>query len=138
MYVSHLHNFLDTNFTYNKITLDGAATHMIKPKENVFLNRISQEVLAFAYKVWGNDSSIANRIVLEALETINKTYVTKPVFYAGKSDKRIVGSLFYILGLKYKCAKTQSEIARKIRTTEVTIRKGYRSWLKHFLSLSEH
>jgi len=109
---------------------------MIKPKENVFLNRISGEVLAFAFKVWESDLSIANKIVLEALEIIYKTYVTKPIFYAGKSDKRIVGGLFYILSLKYKCSKTQSEIARKIGTTEITIRKGYRSWLKHFLNFS--
>ena len=114
MYVSHLHNFLDTNFTHNKITLDGAATHMIKPKENVFLNRISGEVFAFAFKVWESDPSITNKIVLEALEIIKKTYVVKPAFYAGKSNKRIVGGLFYILSLKYKCSKTQNEIARKI------------------------
>jgi len=95
-------------------------------------------VFAFAFKVWESDSLIANRIVLESLGIITETYVVKPTFYAGKSNKRIVGGLFYILSLKYKCSKTQNEIAQKIGTTEITIRKGYRSWLKHFLSLSEH
>jgi|YelNatPaOPRAMG01_1025707.scaffolds.fasta_scaffold236555_2 hypothetical protein len=86
-YFLPLHNFLDIVFTYKKITLeDDAATDMSKPKENVFLDRISGEVFAFAFKVWESDSSITNKIVLEALEIIKKTYVVKPAFYAGKKQ----------------------------------------------------
>ena len=46
-----------------------------------------------------------------------------------------MGGLFYLLGFRYNDVKKQIELACKLGTTDVTIRKSYREWLVSFPDL---
>jgi hypothetical protein len=99
------------------------------------LNRIPfEDVRAAAYTIWA-DRKIADKIALETIETINKTYYRKLSFFNGRKAKSIVGGLFYLLGYKYDAVKKQNELADKLGTTDHSIRDSYRKWLETFPDL---
>jgi transcription initiation factor TFIIIB Brf1 subunit/transcription initiation factor TFIIB len=81
------------------------------------------------------DSALAEKISLEAFEIMAKASASSFIFFNGKSSKNILGGLFYLLGLRFVCVKTQKEIAVQLGTTDVTIRVSYRDWLKAFPEL---
>jgi len=99
------------------------------------LNRIPyEEVLAAAHTLWSNEA-VANKVAVETVEIINRTYKRKFAFFNGKSSKCIVGGLFYILGYRYNAVKKQRELADHLGTSDVTIRASYRQWLEVFPDL---
>ena len=99
------------------------------------LKRISLEkVLAAAQIVW-LDKSVADEVALDAVDIVNRTYTRKFSFFNGKSFKCLVGGLFYLLGFKHGAKRSQTELADKLGTTDVTIRTSYRQWLEEFPDL---
>jgi transcription initiation factor TFIIIB Brf1 subunit/transcription initiation factor TFIIB len=76
------------------------------------------------------------RIASEALNVINETCQRDPTPFSRKSEKGIVGGLFYLLGYRCGSIKTQREIARSLNTTEITIGASCRAWLKPFQDYS--
>jgi transcription initiation factor TFIIIB Brf1 subunit/transcription initiation factor TFIIB len=61
---------------------------------------------------------------------IHETRQTDPTLFKRKSERGIVGGLFYLLGHRYGSVKTQREIARSLNTTEITIGASCRAWAK--------
>jgi len=99
------------------------------------IKRISQdEVSNAAHALW-LDTSEADAITFETLKIINQTYCRKFSFFSGKSSRRLIGGLFYLLGYRYDVIKKQYELADHLGTTEVTIRESYRMWLESFPDL---
>jgi transcription initiation factor TFIIIB Brf1 subunit/transcription initiation factor TFIIB len=93
------------------------------------LNRIGkEEILSLAQKIWPSQDKVAAEIASEALAIIREKYETDPTFFSGKSTKRILGGLFYLLGQRYGNLRTQREIAISLSTTEVTMRASCREW----------
>ena len=97
--------------------------------------RISQEEVTIAAQLIWSDKTIAKKVTLDALDTLNRTHKRNFVFFNGKSSKYIVGGLFYLLGYRYNALKKQRELADQLNTTDVTIRASYRQWLKEFPDL---
>ncbi len=96
------------------------------------LNRLPhKEVLKYAKTVWASQAT-AEKIASDALEIVKQASEEKFSFFTGKSSKGLLGSLFYLLGIRYDALRTQKELARKIGTTEATIRILYRKWLEEF------
>ena len=112
---------------------------MNKIERTRILGRIGEDdVISFAQKIWHNQQPVATKIASEALNIISETYQANPTFFGGKSTKGIVGGLFYLLGHQYNSIKTQREIARSLKATEVTIRASYHEWVKPSQSHFRH
>jgi transcription initiation factor TFIIIB Brf1 subunit/transcription initiation factor TFIIB len=91
----------------------------------------SQKVLLYASKLW-RDQSIAELIAAEASDIIRTVYQRQRIFFSGKSEKRVLAGIFYLLGIKNKAKKTQKQIALSLNTNDVTVRNSYRDWLDNF------
>lgn len=91
----------------------------------------SAKVLSYASKVW-EDKLVAKLIAAETSKIIKTVYRKKSVFFSGKSARRVLSGIFYLLGRKNKAKKTQKEIARSLNTTDVTVRDSYREWIGTF------
>jgi hypothetical protein len=99
------------------------------------LKRISfDELFASAQLIWA-DKGFAQNIALESYNIINSVEKRKVNFFGGKRASSLVGGLFYLLGYRYGKVKKQSEIADKLRTSDVTVRLSYRKWLIEFPDL---
>jgi len=99
------------------------------------LRRIQfEDISAASYTIWSN-KEIADKIALEAYEIISNTSRRKFAFFNGKSSKCLVGGLFYLLGYRYNDVKLQRELAKRLTTSDVTIRNSYRQWLGAFPDL---
>jgi len=92
------------------------------------------ELMAASHNIWLN-TEMANKVALEATQIINKSYARKFSFFNGKSSRSIVGGLYYLLGFRHNAMKRQVEIADKLGTSDVSIRKSYRLWLEAFPDL---
>lgn len=96
------------------------------------LKRMSpEEISAAAHLVWSNSVN-ANLIALNAIQIIKRTHKSNFSFFSGKSSKRIVSGLFYLLGYRYNVVKKQRELAWCLGTTDVSVRASYRQWLEAF------
>jgi len=99
------------------------------------LNRIKiNEVTEAAQAIWPQ-KDVSEKIGSEAVKILNQTYKRKFVFFNGKSYRFLVGGLFYLLGYRYNAVRKQRELASMLGTSDVTIRKAYRSWLETFPDL---
>ncbi len=99
------------------------------------LNRIKiNEVSDAAHEIWPQ-KTVSETIASEAVKILNQTYKRKFVFFNGKSYRYLVGGLFYLLGFRFNAVKKQRELADVLGTSDVTIRKAYRSWLETFPDL---
>lgn len=87
-----------------------------------------------ARAVWVNQKT-ADAIASNALQVLEQSSKANPRFFYGKRSKCVLGGLFYILGYRFNAAKTQREIADLLCTTEVSVRKLYKSWLNEFPQL---
>jgi transcription initiation factor TFIIIB Brf1 subunit/transcription initiation factor TFIIB len=90
--------------------------------------------MKLAQTIWSNQV-MAEKIGLNALETVTLASKEKFGFFTGKSTKGLLGGLFYLLGFRHGAKRTQKELARLLRTTDVTIRVSYRKWLEEFPDL---
>ena len=103
------------------------------------LNRIGkEEMLSLAQKIWPGQDKVAAEIASEALVIIREKYETDPTFFSGKSMRRLVGGLFYLLGQRYGNLRTQRQIAVSFDTTEVTMRASCREWAESFQNHCRH
>jgi transcription initiation factor TFIIIB Brf1 subunit/transcription initiation factor TFIIB len=93
-----------------------------------------EEVFAAARIMWV-DRSTADRIAENTVEIINRTQKRKTSFYNGKTSRRLIGGLFYLLSYRFDSVKKQREVAWRLGTTDVTIRTSYRQWLMEFPDL---
>lgn len=108
---------------------------MLKGIDMSIFRRISQEEIFVATQLLWLDKTVAEKVALDALNTLNRTRIRKVVFFNGKSSKYIIGGLFYLLGYRYNAVKKQRELADQLNTSDVTIRAAYRQWLKEFPDL---
>ena len=90
--------------------------------------------ISAANAVWANQET-ADAIASNAVQVLAQASKANPRFFHGKSSKCVLGGLFYILGYRFNAAKTQREIADLLCTTEVSVRKLYKSWLNEFPQL---
>mgnify|MGYP000052907635 CR=1 FL=1 len=98
----------------------------------VCLRITSSTVLDYAFKVWSGNPRLARRIGGEACRIIRRAYFEKPWFFCGKTRKRVLSGLFYLLGWKHDARKTIFQVADAFDTTEPTVRNSYRMWLREF------
>jgi len=93
------------------------------------LNRIAiSEVSDAAQAIWPQ-KNVSETIASETVKILNQTYKRKFSFFNGKSYRFLVGGLFYLLGYRHDAVRRQRELANILGTSDVTIRKAYRSWL---------
>jgi transcription initiation factor TFIIIB Brf1 subunit/transcription initiation factor TFIIB len=108
--------------------------HDSDEQEKHSVERLShKKILSYASTVW-QEQPIAESIATEASQIIKNVYKRKRIFFSGKSEKRILAGIFYLLGTG-KAKKTQLEIGRNLNTSDVTIRASYRDWLENFPDL---
>ena len=101
----------------------------------ITLKRIPfDELMAASHNIWRNTET-ADKIAFDAVQIINRTYARRFSFFNGKTSRSIVGGLYYLLGFRYNATKRQVEIADKLGTSDVSIRKSYRLWLEAFPDL---
>jgi len=99
------------------------------------LNRIAiSEVSDAAQAIWPQ-KNVSETIASETVKILNQTYKRKFSFFNGKSQRFLVGGLFYLLGYRHDAVRRQRELANILGTSDVTIRKAYRSWLETFPDL---
>ncbi len=101
---------------------------------SIFKRISPEEISAAAHLIWKNPTT-ADKIALNAIQTINQTHKRKFAFYNGKKSRTLVGGLFYLLGYRYNAVKKQRELAWKLGTSDVTVRASYREWLAEFPDL---
>jgi transcription initiation factor TFIIIB Brf1 subunit/transcription initiation factor TFIIB len=94
--------------------------------------RIPCEVTASAARAVWRNNKIVDDITSDALQILAKASGINLRFFTSKAPKCLLGGLFYLLGWRYNVARTQREIANMLGTTEVSIRKAYKNWLKEF------
>jgi transcription initiation factor TFIIIB Brf1 subunit/transcription initiation factor TFIIB len=112
-----------------------AVRHTLNEQKKYNTGRLSsKKVLSYASKVWQGQQLIVESIAAETSQIIKSVNKRSPIFFSGKSEKRILSGIFYLLGTK-KAKKTQREIARSLNTNDVTVRASYRDWLENFPDL---
>ena len=96
------------------------------------LTRITCEKTEEAARaVWVNQETADTR-TSNALQIMAQASRANIKFFNAKKSKCILSGLFYILGFRFRTVKTQREIADLLCTTEVSVRKSYKSWLNEF------
>jgi len=99
------------------------------------MQRISFDNLVdTAQIIWSNKTTV-HKIAVDSYSILTKVQGRKATFYSGRRATALVGGLFYLLGFRYNDVKKQNELAYKLGTTDVTIRKSYRDWLISFPDL---
>ena len=99
------------------------------------MDRISLDnLLDAAQTVWSNETTV-HKVAADSYSILTKIQGRKTTFYSGRRATALVGGLFYLLGFRYNDVKKQNELAYKLGTTDVTIRKSYRDWLISFPDL---
>lgn len=99
------------------------------------LTRKPHETTVLAARaVWVNQET-ADAIATNAVQVLVQASKANPRFFYGKTSKCVLGGLFYLLGYMFNAARTQREIADLLCTTEVSVRKLYKSWLNEFPQL---
>lgn len=121
--------------------------------------RITPKQVARAVRALPFPKDKKHEIFQISIELIEKAYRKSPTFFCGKKAYRIIGGLLYLLSFKY-CRNystnypggkpipvgriPQLTIAHKLNFLSpknafcsVTIRNGYRDWLKLFPELKE-
>jgi transcription initiation factor TFIIIB Brf1 subunit/transcription initiation factor TFIIB len=92
--------------------------------------------VAFANKIWRDQPKTAETMSLKASKIIREAYRRNRLFFSGKSKRGVVAGLFYCLGRSLGSFKTQREIAKSLKTTEMTVRASSRDWSKQFPDLA--
>ena len=103
----------------------------MKSLTSIFYRIHCERITSAARVVWANQE-IADYIASNALEILARASRQNLRFFCGKQPKSILGGLFYVLGFRFRAVKTQKEIADFLCTTEISIRKSYKSWLEGF------
>lgn len=102
-------------------------------KKNQNFERLSHsQIMSHASKIWGPQRSETILITGETAEIISIVKKRKNVFFSGKSEKSILSGIFYLLALKNRILITQRQIARRLDTTDVTVRASYHDWIDNF------
>ena len=99
------------------------------------MQRISfDSLIDTAQIIWSNKTTV-HKIAADSYSILTKVQGRKATFYSGRRATALVAGLFYLLGFRYNDVKKQNELAYKLGTTDVTIRKSYREWLINFPDL---
>jgi transcription initiation factor TFIIIB Brf1 subunit/transcription initiation factor TFIIB len=99
------------------------------------MERISfNNLLDTAQIIWSDETTV-HKVATDSYSILTKVQGRKTTFYSGRRATALVGGLFYLLGFRYNDVKKQNELACRLGTTEVTIRKSYREWLISFPDL---
>jgi len=110
-----------------------------------------KEVFKMTHQVLDDhlDKQTIHEIATSIMEIVHYADKKNRFVFCGKSKKTIVGSLMYLISLEMtfkpsfvnprsgqkNAVMSQSDIARNLNITEVTIRQNYRRWLKLFPEL---
>ena len=100
----------------------------------ILIRKPHETTLLGARAVWVNQET-ADTIATNAVQVLAQASKANPRFFYGKTSKCVLGGLFYLLGYRFNAARTQREIADLLCTTEVSVRKLYKSWLNEFPQL---
>jgi len=85
-----------------------------------------KDVAIWAHNIWSAEPDFARHVVRETLKLVREIYQKNPTLLCGRTTRTIVGTLFYLLGLKHEeYRKSQTEIADALNIKEVTIRRNY-------------
>ena len=106
-----------------------------EPKNDIAKRLSSYSVLSYASILWKERPLIAELVSTETLQIIQIVDKRKRMFFCGKSEKRLLSGIFYLLGIRNKAAKTQRQIALGFSTSDVTVRISYRDWVVNFPDL---
>jgi transcription initiation factor TFIIIB Brf1 subunit/transcription initiation factor TFIIB len=99
------------------------------------MERISFDNLVdIAQMIWSNKTTV-HKVAADSYSILTKVQGRKTTFCSGRRATALVGGLFYLLGFRYNDVKKQNELACKLGTSDVTIRKSYREWLISFPDL---
>jgi hypothetical protein len=123
------------NKTHNSTTQQelSSAEKSIDLKKGPNYKRLSHsQIMSHASKIWGPQRSETILITGETAEIINIVKKRKNGFFSGKSEKSILSGIFYLLAIKNRILITQRQIARRLDTTDVTVRASYHDWIDNF------
>jgi hypothetical protein len=102
-------------------------------KKNQNFERLSHsQIMSHASKIWGPQRSETDLIIRETAEIISLVKKRKSGFFSGKSEKGILSGIFYLLAMKNRILIAQRQIARRLDTTDVTVRGSYHDWIDNF------
>lgn len=95
----------------------------------------SAKVLSYASTIWQDHPLMAELMATETSHVFRIIHKRRQNYFSGKSKKRLLSGIFYLLGKKNKAMKTQREIARGLSTSEATVRASYRDYIANFPDL---
>ncbi len=99
------------------------------------VNRVSCDELLFAARLVWVDKGISRQIAFDSYTIFEIVEERKINFCSGRKFRALAGGLFYLLSFRYGNPVKQSEIAKRLGASEVTIRESYRKWLIAFPDL---
>ena len=106
-----------------------------EPKNNVAERLSYTKVLSYASMVWQEQPLIAELISTETSTIFQTVHNRRHTYFSGKSEKRLLSGIFYLLGKRNNAVKTQREIARSLKTSDETVRTSSRDWVANFPDL---
>jgi len=84
-----------------------------------------KNVATWAHSIWLTETDFARKVVRETLKLVREIYQKDPTLLCGRKGTTIIGTLFYLLGLKYdEYRKSQWAIANVLNIHAVTIRQN--------------
>ena len=95
----------------------------------------SAKVLSIASSIWQDHPIMAELMATETSHVFRMIHKRRQNYFSGKSKKRLLSGIFYLLGIKNKAMKSQREIARCLNTSEATVRASYRDHKENFPDL---
>ncbi|MCW3999487.1 MAG: hypothetical protein NWE93_04555 [Candidatus Bathyarchaeota archaeon] len=90
--------------------------------------------LAAAYLICG-DTQGAIEIIVQSVATIRKAHRANALFFNGKATRSIIGGLLYLVCFRCYRSINQKTIADVLNTSDTSIRRSYREWLRVFPDL---
>jgi hypothetical protein len=95
----------------------------------------SAKVLSYASTIWQDHPLMAELMATETSQIFRTIHKRRQNYFSGKSQKRLLSGIFYLLGIKNKAIKSQQEIARCLSTSEATVRVSSRDYMVNFPDL---
>jgi|GEM_PF-3107540 len=74
----------------------------------------------------------AEEIASHALQIIEETCKSKPVFFSSRSKDSLLSGLFYLLGIQHGNHLSIIDMAQELKMGKGTVWRSYRRWLKKF------
>lgn len=112
---------------------------MSESKDCIICQRIPPKIVfSVCHKILDGKlkNQIIHKIAIDIINEINKGDKINRIHFCGQSHSKIIGSLLYIVALRFNFRITQDFIATKLDLNPVTIRNGIRKVLSNFPHLN--